>query len=354
MSLEARKQRWISFMDLASPTKTICLIDFDDHEALGERPWPYPGRTQARIDWALRQYERALQRTQWLHDDAVPGVHPYTGTEIFAQAFGSPVHLPGDNMPFARPAIYDRSGLSALRPPSIDGAVLGELFELARALRERAGKDALMTLPDIQSPLDIAALIWEKADFLVAMIDEADAVLALCDMTERTLTEFLDRWFAEFGTDYMAHYPDYFMRGGLTLSEDEIGEFSAPMFEQFCLGALNRLSRRYGGIGIHCCANSRHQWEGLKQVEGLRLINLVQPPKLIKEAYSVFADTAAQMHSWFGDGEPSDAWLDGFPPRAHVVLRDRATDRDDALRKLDRLRALADQRESGCIPPSAN
>jgi hypothetical protein len=130
------------------------------------------------------------------------------------------------------------------------------------------------------------------------------------------------------------------MEGGMTLSEDEVGEISAGMFEEFCLEPLNRLSRRYGGIGIHCCANARHQYEHFAKVEGLRLVNFIQPPDVTKQAYALFAQKAAQMHQWCGDGAPSMQWRDHFPDDARVVLTCNADTREEALERLKILREI--------------
>lgn len=332
--------KWVQLMDLSAPVNTCVVIDYDLTNEIGPRPWPYQGAMKERLEWASRAYQKRQEMCSWLEDDSVPALHPYTGTELFAQAFGCPVHESGDNMPFARPLLTDLSGLSRLKQPDVHSGVLGEVFELAERLRQRNGREALVQLPDIQSPVDIAALICEKSEFLVAMITDPEAVQALVEMTERTLTEFLDEWFKAFGTDYLAHFPNYFMRGGLTLSEDEVGAISGPLFEAFCLAPLNRLSQRYGGIGIHCCANARHQWTGFEQVEGLRLVNFVQPKPVIQEAYRRFAGRAVQMHSWCGDGEPSAQWADNYPREAHVVLNVGASTREQALERLAALREV--------------
>ena len=67
---------------------------------------------------------------------------------------------------------------------------------------------------------------------------------------------FLDEWFGRYGRDHIAHYPDYFMEGGWTVSEDEVGVVNEEMFEKLFLPELNELSRRYGGIGMHCCVTA--------------------------------------------------------------------------------------------------
>ena len=344
MEIKQRKENWLSFYDLKSEVKTMVLIDFDHSHECGARPWPYPENMRKRLDWASNIYQQEMETISWLHDDRIPALRPYTGTELFARAFGSKVHYPGDNMPFALPMIRNSRELSMVKEPDIFSSALGEAFELARQLIQRNGKDAVIQLPDIQSPLDIAALIWEKADFLSSMLEDPSAVKELIAMTNRTLIRFLDAWFEEFGTEYIAHFPDYYMSGGITLSEDEVGEFSPDMFEEFCLETLNRLSQRYGGIGIHCCAHAKHQWEHFMKIENVRLFNLIQPPKVILNAYKVFEGKAAQMHSWCGDGEPDPGWADHYPSNAHVVLQCSAADKTEAIERCSVLREIAGAR----------
>jgi len=341
MEIEKRKDRWKNFYDLKSDTKTLVLIDYFH----GERPWPYPENIEKRIDFSAELYKKQTEFCEWLDDDRIPALNPYTGTEIFACAFGCGRVCPGDNMPFALHAVKNSAEAAALKEPDIYGLHLGELFEIARRLRQRCGNGAPLHLPDIQSPLDVAALIWEKTDFYAAMISEPEAVRELVAKTERVLIRFLDAWFKEFGTEYIAHYPDYFMDGGVTLSEDEIGAISPAFFYEFCLPSLNKLSARYGGIGVHCCANSEHQWENFKKIENLRLINLVQPPKTIRRAYEFFKDHTSMMNSWCGEGEPSPEWAGNFPENARVILTCGAGSKDEAISLCAKLREIEDLRK---------
>jgi hypothetical protein len=340
MNISERKNRWKDFYDLSSGTKSLVLIDCP----LPDRPWPYTENREKRLDWASESYQRQMENLSWLHDDRIPALNPYTGTELFPQAFGCKVHNPGDNMPFALPLITNSSQVASLREPDIFGGCLGEMFEMAQRLRQRNGADAVMHLPDMQSPFGIAALIWEKGDFFIAMLDDPPAIHALTEMAERVLCSFLDAWFKEFGTEYISHYPDYYMDGGLTVSEDEVGAFNPAQFKQFCLGPLNRLSQRYGGIGVHCCAHATHQWDNFKLIEGLRMLNFVQPPEVTKRAYPFFADKTAQMHFWCGDGIPSAGWMENYPKDAHIVLNCSASNREEARRYCEILRGIAQER----------
>jgi hypothetical protein len=232
--------------------------------------------------------------------------------------------------------IRDASEVSGLDVPSLDAPPLAMLFDIADELRRRAGPDAVVKMVDVQSPMDVAALIWDKSDFYVAMVEDPDAVRALSAKTGALLVTFLDEWFARYGTDFVAHFPDYYMPRGVTLSEDEVGCVSERTFEDMFLPELVELSRRYGGIGIHCCADARHQWEGFRRIPDLRVLNLVQPADVLREAYGFFAGSVPQMHSWYGDGEPW-TWPGQYPDDARVVIRAGAETRDEALRLAEKL-----------------
>ena len=327
-----RKRKWVGFLSGAGE-KTMYIIETEEAaERANKRPLPWPGLINERIEWAYEAYNQKLAQAEWLPDDSLPVLSPYTGTEIFAEAFGCRVSYPGNDMPFALPKYRSSAEAASMKVPEVHDTPLGSLFEIARRLRQKAGPDAILQLPDIQSPLDIAALILEKEAFYIAMSEEPQVIRELTAKTKALLTAFLDEWFKEFGASYAAHFPAYYMEGGVTLSEDEIGAFSPDMFNEYVLGALNEMSERYGGIGIHCCAFSERQWPNLLNVKGLRLLNLVRDSRFIRRSLSYFGDAAAH---WPMELSPASAsgpdWFSACPDGVRVVLTYKAEDRAEAL-----------------------
>ena len=67
------------------------------------------------------------------------------------------------------------------------------------------------------------------------------------------------------------------------------------MFRTFFLPGLTKLSKRYNGIGIHCCAQARHQWENFARIPGLMLMNM-QGPDVCDEVYDVLGTGTAHYH----------------------------------------------------------
>lgn len=334
-----RKTKWKKFLGSDPDIQFLYLINIEEDEI--ERPLPWPDNKQERIDWALKRYNYQLDKINWLSDDSLPYLSVYTGTEIFAEAFGCKVHRPENEMPFALPLITNPDQVAKLNVPEIESTRLSMLFEIADELSQSVEEDALIKLPDIQSPMDIAALIWEKKSFYMAIIDNPEAVKELADKVKKLLIDFLDQWFARYGSEFIAHYPSYYMPEGITLSEDEVGVVNDKMFKEFFLPELNELSKRYGGIGIHCCANAEHQWDIFEKIDNLKLLNLVQPPETLKRAYNFFKDIP-QMHSWTGEGAPW-TWPEQLPARCHAVMEITVKTRKEAKNVSSKLRNLQNE-----------
>ncbi len=333
-SIARRKSRWESLVDMSAPCSPAWVITLEGDG--DERPFPWLTNIPQRIEWAWQTYLRDMARLEWLHDDRIPCLDPYTGTEIFAAAFGCAVSRPADNMPFALPLIESASAVARLKVPAIDAEPLRVLFDIADELRTRAGPEATMRLPDVQSPFDIAALIWDKRSFYTALLDCPEAVRELTSKVELLVTAFLDEWLRRYGQEIVAHYPHYYMRRGVTVSVDEVGSISARMCAAYVMPELMRLSQHYGGIGVHCCANARHQWPNFKRLPGLRVINLfgLERPGILRDATEFFAEHTAQINDW---DEPLSSWLPAVPPAAHVAFETTVRDGEEARRLAEQL-----------------
>lgn len=340
-SVAARRRRWDNFLAPEAGPGFMFIIRWADADAPGAPPPHWPEKAKERIEYKWQAYQRALERIGKVNDDALPYLDMLTGTEIFAEAFGCSVTRPAGTNPFAQPLISDAGEVARLRVPELSRSSLGYLFDMADELRRRA-PDALVRMVDIQSPMDIAALIWNKTAFFMAMVDNPEAVRELSDKVYTLLTAFLDEWFRRYGRNFVAHCPDYYMPQGITLSEDEAGSVNEEMFENFFLPELQRLSDRYGGLGMHCCAAARHQWPHFRNVRGLRLLQLANPPQhkdYIVPAFAFFAKTCALWKEWHPAG-PMETWPDQWPRNARVALDIPAKDVDEAARLADQLQVM--------------
>jgi len=183
--------------------------------------------------------------------------------------------------------------------------------------------------------MSVAALILKKEVFFITLINEPKYIMELAYKVRILLTQFLDEWFKEFGRELIAHYPYYYLESGVTFSEDEVGSINSNMFKQYFTGDIEYLSDRYGNLGMHCCASARHQWEHFKNIKNLKVINIVQPRKIVEEANEYFKDTCVMVHDYVNEDYVS--WTTKFPDTRMIFIV-IATDRDDALRKLELFR----------------
>ena len=276
----------------------------------------------------------------WLQDETLPYLDMLTGTEIFAEAFGCRILYPVDNNPAPFPMIHSIAEAEALQVPSLDAPPLQRVFKMADELSRRAGAGVLFRLVDMQCPMDVAAMMWDKLSFYPALIRTPEVVLGLVEKITLLQFAFLDEWYHRYGSELIAHFPDYYLPHGVTLSVDEIGAVSGKMFVQYFLPELNRFSERYGGLGIHCCADARHQWDHFKEIRGLRLVNISNLKGEMHEADRFFSGVAAQWNYSLPAVMPDGMdRMEGVPTNAHVVLDVSAGSRDEALRLAEELSA---------------
>ncbi len=160
-----RKARWKRVMAGGKAPRHLLMVRYSADQAnVGPSLFPLPEHHQARIERAWKIYQIQQERLTWLQDDSLPYLDCMTGTEIFASAFGCPVHVPKDDMPFALPLVRSASEAAKVKIPSLDAPPLRRAFEMGDELIRRAGKGALVRPVDIQSPMDIAALIWDAIE----------------------------------------------------------------------------------------------------------------------------------------------------------------------------------------------
>ena len=342
-----RLARWHSFVERRAGSFMFHVnCPLPDLEAqLPPAPPLWPDKAQERIERRWAEYQIMRKKAELVDDDRVPYLSNVTGTEIFAEAFGCKVHRPDDTNPFALPLIHSAAEADRIKTPDLSTSSLAYLFDIADDLYRRGGPDAVMKPVDIQSPMDIVALIWEKADLFCAMIETPDTVKALADKVRALLVSFFDEWFTRYGTVFIAHYPDYVMHGGITMSVDEVGAVNPEMFREFFRDELTALADHFGGLGIHCCADAKHQWGNFRELPGLKVMNHNAPPtrdahEYLLDAVRFYGDGVAQVPVGWTPGGTPDTWPAQFPEDTRVVFDVPADDAASAASIASRLQEL--------------
>ena len=336
-----RNRRFLSDL-FAGPFRGHALI-MDPEPIPAKWPGDFACSDRPLQDWvplAVESYEAKLKRLEALDDDSVPDVRLATGTHLFAAAFGCQVHVYEDSPAAARPLVSSAEEADRLHEPGPYSPPLGRVFEYGHLLRKQVGADVPIGVPDIQSPFDIAALIWNKEDMYLALYQNPDAVQRLVAKCQRLLTAFLVEFKAQFPECNLCHCPQAWAPPelGCWLSEDEAGSMSVGMFEQFCLPSLVELSDQFGGIFVHCCATADHQYNSLKKLPNLRGLNRVFQEPGPRPAIEAFAGRAVLMQAWTTE-EEIHKMLDMALPESRFLLNMPAQPLEEAKGTYERLRA---------------
>ena len=273
--------------------------------------------------------------------DNVPYVGLNTNTGLFAAAFGCPVHVYEGRQTnaAARPIVNSPEEADRLPQPTLDAPTLSRVLELARLLRRELGPEAPIGVPDIQSPFDIAAIVWNKEDLFPSLIEAPEAVEGLVHKCFRLLTDFLQTFRREIGEVNFCHCPYAWAPPelGCWLSEDEAGSMNVGMFERFCLPTLNALSDTFGGLFMHCCATADHQYGSFGKIRNLRGLNRVFQKPGAKPAIDAFSGRTVLVQAWM-DEAALNALLEMAHPDTRFLFNLSVEKPEQAVPLVERLR----------------
>lgn len=291
-----------------------------------------------RVNLIEREYERECRFHEAVGDDSVPFANLHTGTGIFAAAFGCPiVEFEGSN-PASQPIVHTAAEADALSEPDPWSSPLGRHLELVAAVRDRLGADIPVSGPDMQSPLGLAAQIWEKAEFMSALIEEPEIAREIIRKCHNLVKNYLIELRKIAPNMNAIHCPRIWGPAelGASVSEDEVGAISRAMYEEFGLRCLIDLSETFGGLYMHCCASADHQYPAFQKIPNLRGLNRVYQSPGAKPALDAFGGRTVHME--WGTLETFRSLLDFDAPGVRFAFCYSPTSIDDAKRTLEVLR----------------
>ena len=225
------------------------------------------------VDYLARLYEHGVAYQAAIQDDTVPLASLWTGTQVYAAAFGAPAHFYPNMPPAARPIFFSGEEADrAIEPDAENCPLVQKTLELAELLRKRLGQNVFFSPIDVQTGFDTAALLWDKTSFYTALADpeEQPAVERLVHKCGNFLKAVLAALRREIPTMSPQHCPGAWSppEMGPWVSNDECGAMSAEMFERFCLPELIDLANRFGGLGMHCCADQERHYPAFAKIPG--------------------------------------------------------------------------------------
>lgn len=271
-----------------------------------------------------QQYEQECRDLEIIGDDRVPAARMWTGSQIYAEAFGCGVNLYPQDPPASRHLVETPGEADKIELPDMwSSPNIMRIFEMGRKLLARLGPDTPLSPPDMQSGFDIACQIWNKEQLFYALVEDKDAVHRLADKCRIFYKQVQSELRREFPTMHPNHCPMNWTppEMGVWVSNDECGIMSNKMFREFMLPELIDISQTYGGIGMHCCAGAEHQFPLFKEIPGWYAFNRVPAQKGIEPILEHFSGPDSPVHclAWIND-EKTDWLIQNAAPGTRFIF----------------------------------
>lgn len=190
------------------------------------------------------------------------------GTVSMPQFWGGTVKLPVGGCKSIEPIIHgveDLEQICPADPESLDAAKGIELYRnVCRILKT---DDLYCTTFDFQGPLTTAAMLWDQTDFMVSMCTEPEEVHRFLDHVTDHIIKVMKTYVKNANHMVCGNtWPFIWLPSdiGMGITEDYMPLISSDMYREFGIPYVERISREFGGLFIHCCGSYEHQLENLK------------------------------------------------------------------------------------------
>ena len=207
-----------------------------------------------------------------LKNAAYPGYTPPRmiidyGTVSTAAYWGGEVKLPVGGCLSIEPVIHSAKEALLASPGDPEGGDAARGLTSFREVSRILDTDRLYcTTPDFQGPLTTAALLWEQTDFMVSMYEEPEVVHEFLDRVTTQLIKIIRAYIQNSGGRVCSNTWPYVwlpVELGVVMTEDYMPLLSAELYKEFGIPYVERISREFGGLFLHCCGEYEHQLENL-------------------------------------------------------------------------------------------
>lgn len=194
-----------------------------------------------------RRYEMGFE------DDFLYSLHPYTGIGLVASGFGCITEFPENGDPVTHPVIKSVEDISNIQFNIGRADLVNITLDKIKYFQDQTQGQIPISLPDMQSPINVASILWDYTDFLCAMIECPEKVHDVLKRITDAMIEVLNK-IDEINPNGF-HSAGWALPRGIWLSDDLMAVISPEQYEEFAMPYANILSKKYGGIFLHSCGN---------------------------------------------------------------------------------------------------
>lgn len=258
----------------------------------------------------FREYLRVLAKAG---GDFLPAYACVLGTCALASAFGGTYHQESNGLFWIEPVVREPDDVYRLQAPAPLAGLVGKAVDIYRYVLEDMAGYIPPRVPDMQGPLNTAAMMWKQEDFILAMYDSPREVHHLLGLVTDHLIAVFRYFRDEFEDAQLIPWPYIPMPQhlGVGLTEDYAQLMSPELYREFGLPYVNRVAREFGGVYVHCCAAFKQHWPAFREIHSLRGLDTMYPYSHPAEITAAFPDV---VHTFGLDyAESQRNWKDREP-----------------------------------------
>jgi len=214
-------------------------------------------------------------------DDRVLSIGPLSGaTGWLPEIFGCQTRWWPNRPCFPEPAFSDPKRIDTLKP-DFEGSDLYQAgLEQLRFFREVVGDRIPVTMPDMQSPIDVASMITDTTPLIYAMMDDPKRVHALLRMITDATIAACRAFRREMVTDWPENQLGWWTPRGIFMSDDLMAVLNPDLYREFAVPYNEALGEEFGGVALHSCGRVLHNLENVAQTQGIFALNTHDPGAL--------------------------------------------------------------------------
>ena len=212
-----------------------------------------------------------------------------SSTCMFPLALGARRVLTSEDKEWVEGVIGGPAQVRDFGIPDVWSGRTGEVLRNIQILVDTLPDGDLVRMPDVQSPLGVAELLWDRG-FYLALVDCPDAVHDLLQQITTFIIRFVQEVQRVAGPRLnAAGFPCIWSDPvGVYVADDSMSLISPAMHLEFSVPYLNRMADACGPLVYHSCSWWEPYFDNIHQLRNVRLMNWnpgnsTDPAVIIKE-----------------------------------------------------------------------
>jgi hypothetical protein len=256
----------------ANPAIKACFYTGQNHpktaRALGVKSW----------DWTP---QKSINVEPW-----------YWNTHTLALAFGCKQKFTSEGNEWIEDMITDPEQVKDVKIPNVWDGRTGEILREMKSLFNKHPEDTLIRLPDIQSPLGVAELMWDQS-FYIALIMNPAEIHVLLDKITSFAISYIKEIKKVLGVRYnpATHPHIWSSTEGYYISDDVNSMIPPDLHMEYSINYINRITIELGPVHYHSCTWTDIYYDNIEKLQNVKAVNW---------SFGTSSDPAELIHRFSG------------------------------------------------------